>query len=1064
MINYTVYHCHTMLSNGTTNIDSVTNYKEYVELAQKCGMTAFGFSEHGNIYEWLHKKECVEKAGMKYIHAEEFYVTEQMQDLIRDNYHCVLIAKNYEGFKELNRLSSIAYQRDGHFYYTPRITLDELFQTSDNIIITTACVASILGKGEQSLQDSFLHFLTKNKHRCFLEIQHHNTQKQIIYNLKLKEISDKTGIPLIAGTDTHCLNHEHEAGRVMLQRGKKTFFEGEEGWDLVFKTYDELVEAYKEQNCLDEDVFLQAIQNTNVMADMIEPFVLTKEFKYPKIYENADEVLLKKLYKSAKEHPYLLKRHSWEEVKTRIDEEFETYKAINSSSYMLLEDHVMNWCHNHDIYTGPARGSVSGALTAYALGITEMDSLKFDLKFWRFMHKDKYSLPDIDCDYGEADRDKVKYYLLHDHMELPNIQTAEIITFNTIALKGAIKDIGRAMNLPLDEVDAISKAVHEITMDENKVTVIDDEWRERYPELFRYVDIVQGTITSVGSHPSGVLITDKNIAEELGVCYLKGDEYPVCCLNMKELDSLNYVKLDILGLSNISIINDTCKLVGIDRINPDNIDLEDVNVWKSIRDDTSLIFQWNSNYGAQTMSKLFSDTTVAKIKQKYPDIKYLDLFSFGNALIRPCGKGQYDSAVQGIITPTGIKEIDNLLSSELNRCLYQEDIMQFTMDFCGYSFLQADKLRKIIGKKLGTRSVLPEVRSGFENNAKVLYNLSDEESEAIIAPILDGILDASRYSFSKNHAYAYSCIGYECGWLRYYYPVEFITTCLNIFAGDEDKTNEAVTYARKIGVRILPPKFRYARAEYQPNPEQKVVYKGMKSIKFMNNQVAEDLYNLRDKKYNSFIELLYDLKEISINSRQLDILIKLDFFEEFGNSKTLLKIVECFDKFKQGDAKSIKKEKLVNDNILNGIVKRHSVGVTKSGKESASYSQLDCFAILNECEEYLKGVGIKDFSYKEKANTQLEYFGYIGILTNKKEDRPKLIVLNVKPLIAKKTNRKWATQIEAQSIGSGIKNTFTILNRHYSEALNKFDVIYCEDVEKQGNYWHINKYHRMVGV
>lgn len=236
MNNYVVYHLHSDLSNGVTNIDSVTKYGEYINKAKECGMTTMAFSEHGSIFEWWHKKKEIEDAGMKYIHAIECYLTESLDEKVRDNYHCVLLARNYDGFLELNRMVSKSFNRkDNHFYYVPRISFNELFSASDNIIITTACVGGVLGKAEQRTKDVFVGFLSEHKDRCFLEIGHHMDDKQKTYNRELAELSQTTGIPLIAGTDTHVLNEEHEKGRAILQQAKNIHFENEDMWDLKFK-------------------------------------------------------------------------------------------------------------------------------------------------------------------------------------------------------------------------------------------------------------------------------------------------------------------------------------------------------------------------------------------------------------------------------------------------------------------------------------------------------------------------------------------------------------------------------------------------------------------------------------------------------------------------------------------------------------------------------------------------------------------------------------------------------------------------------------------------------------
>ena len=443
---YTVYHLHSDLSNGVTNIDSVTKYGEYIEKAKEFGMKAMAFSEHGSVFEWWHKKSAIEAAGMKYIHAIEAYLTVTLDEKVRDNYHCVLLAKNYDGFLELNRLVSRSFDRtDNHFYYVPRITFDELFATSDNILITTACVGGVFGKADADVESMFLEFIQRNKHRCFFEVGHHMDERQVEYNQKLYRLSEQTGIPLIAGTDTHVLNEEHEKGRSILQASKNIQFDGEEKWDLKFKSYDELVAAYRRQRSLPEEVFLKAIENTNVLADMVEEFTLDRGTKYPHIYENPEETFKAKIEDALQHHPYALKNHDEAELRKVVDEEYDVYKTTQSIDFMLLQTYLREWEKENGIQCGYGRGSVSGSMIAYLLGITQMDSIRFGLNFFRFMNPSRVTNADIDTDYSGKDRETVKQFLLRDKMNLPNIRSAEIITFNTIALKGAIRDVCRAL-------------------------------------------------------------------------------------------------------------------------------------------------------------------------------------------------------------------------------------------------------------------------------------------------------------------------------------------------------------------------------------------------------------------------------------------------------------------------------------------------------------------------------------------------------------------------------------------------------------------------------------------
>lgn len=550
---YTPFHIHTDISNGTTILDSVTKFQDYIDAAHSLGMTAMGFSEHGSIFEWWHKKCAVENAGMKYIHAVECYVTETLEEKQRDNYHCILIAKNLQGFYELNRLVSRSFgiddnhctkiprDEDNHVYYNPRISLDELLSTSSNIIVTTACVGGILARGTESAKEKFLKFLIENKDRCFLEIQHHFDEVQIEYNKYLYQLHLKYDIPLIAGTDTHSLNKDDADCRKILQKAKNIHFDGEDNFDLTFHSYDELVEIYRQQNSLPKEVYLEALENTNYMASLVENIVIDKSMKYPHIYENPVETFRSKVDEAIKNHKYIQERYSKEEIKSFRDEELQVYEKANSIDFMLLQTYLRNWEKQNGIQCGYGRGSVSGSELAYALGITEMDSKKFNLNFFRFMNPDRVSLADIDSDYGKTDRAKVKKFLLEKHMDLPQIRTSEIITFNTIDIKGAIREVARAYEISLDEV---SKIVSDTNNDYEQAK---NKYSKLYPKLFHYVEIAKGTIVSIGSHPSGVLISDLNIAEMIGLCVTKDSDYPVSMLNMKELDDLMYVKLSKIG-------------------------------------------------------------------------------------------------------------------------------------------------------------------------------------------------------------------------------------------------------------------------------------------------------------------------------------------------------------------------------------------------------------------------------------------------------------------------------------------------------------------------------------
>ena len=826
MSNYTVLHCHTELSNGTTNIDSVTKYEDYIKRASELGMKSIAITEHGNILSWLKKKDCCEKYGFKYIHGIEAYLTETIDTKVRDNYHCCLYARNWEGVKELNKLISNSYNRnDNHFYYTPRILIDDLFKTSDNIIVASACLGGVFKKGNDEVKKRMLDFFIKNKDRCFLEIQHHNVKDQIEYNKYLFKLSQEYGLKLVTNTDTHCLNKKHVKGRDILQRAKNIRFDNEDGWDLTFKSYDELIESYKQQNSLPMFVILEAMENTNRIADMIEEFTMDKSYKYPKLYDNSEDVLKQKINEGVI-RTGIDKLPNYEtEYLPRIYSELETYKHNGAVDFLLLDENIKTWGREHDIYPGYSRGSCSGSLICYLLGITDVDSVLHKLNFERFMNTERVSLADIDTDWQPNQREAIKDYVY----SMEGLYCADIITFNTVALKGSIRDCARALKIDLSIVNDICENINDDNI---------ESYREQYKELFEYVDIVNGTVVSIGTHPCGQVVSPIPLDENMGLLTLATCKNPVTMLNMKEIDSLNYVKLDILGLDNIQIINETCKLAGIERLTPQNVDDNDEAVWQSIKEDTLGIFQWDGS-GSYYIKDLFSDETIKRIKEVYPDFRYIDLMACGNGAIRPAGASYRDELAQGIFRDNGHKALNDLLAPTLGYLVYQEQIIAFLNQFCGYTMGEADIVRRGFAKKTGTEQFIPQIKSGFIKTMKEKYEVEEEESEHIVESFIQVIEDASSYLFSLNHSLPYSYIGYICGYLRYYYPLEFMTVVLNVCKDDAEKTNKAIDYVKKHDMVIKPPKFRYSRAEYFMDKETNSIYKGMASIKYMNAQVSE---------------------------------------------------------------------------------------------------------------------------------------------------------------------------------------------------------------------------------
>jgi DNA polymerase-3 subunit alpha len=514
------------------------------------------------------------------------------------------------------------------------------------------------------------------------------------------------------------------------------------------------------------------------------------------------------------------------------------------------------------------------------------------------------------------------------------------------------------------------------------VEVDEESARKKYKRIFKYVDLVNGVVVSVGNHQAGCVVSPYPVEEWFGTFTTKTNDYPISVLNMKEIDSLNFVKLDILGLDNVGLIYKTCDLAGIPYATPDNIPPDDENVWKSIREDTTMIFQWEYASATAYLQKLFSDSTIKKIRAKNPDASYMDLLSIGNGAIRPAGESYRDKLSNGEYALYGNEALDDFLKPTLGWLVYQEQIIGFLHKFCGFTMGEADIVRRHFSKKTGTDKDIPIIKNGgYLNDNHYIkgfiqtmyddYGVEQEEAEKLIVGFLQVIIDASDYLFSKNHADPYSWIGYICGYLRYYYPLEFITSALNIFIGKEDKTLAITEYAKKRGIKISSIKFRHSTAEYTFDKETNTIFKGVESIKFMNSKVAKVAILNSDKSYISFIDCISDfLTGTAINMKQMRILIDLDFFEEFGDANYLNMQLDLFDKY-SGRSQISKKE-------LSTLHVSEEEARSFSAKETAKmFSGIDSLAMLRIAATKLK---YRRRTLREKIGAQIEHLGYVDIV------------------------------------------------------------------------------------
>lgn len=1026
--NYVVYHLHDDTSNCNGYADSCSNFKEYIKLAKKQGMKSIAFSNHGGIFDWIKKKQECEKSGLKYIHGIEMYLCDKLEDDDRGG-HIGLYAKNYEGVLELNKLISLATSKgvledntDRHMYYNPRISLEELMNTSDKIIVTTACLASPLNKWDTAEKNNqyntLINWLKLNKHRCFLEIQYHNCIDQINFNKKLYEISKKTGIPLIAGTDTHSSSDYKAECRKILQKYKNSFYGEEDAFDLTWKTLEELKNMFKNQNSLPEDIYLEAINNTNVFSDMIEDFKFDKTFKYPTLYgENVREQWMRLIYEKFEEKKNNgcldLINHTEKEYKQKIQEEFKVMCKLGMESFMMFMSELLGWCTKNEIPYGFGRGSVAGSTIAFITDITDTDPIIWKTVFSRFCNEDRISLGDIDVDFAPEDREKVYKYIIE---RFTPQKTAYIAAFSTLQDRGCIdvlagglgyNNLDKVMEIKnqFDELyNSYSKIMQEevnieeliedkilesssINFDNHniyisrinnkdaknkaeKIKISYDNLINNNQDLFYYLKGLKGTIVAKGTHPSGIIGSPITLADNIGLFYKDGDiNKPVSTCAMKAVDSLNYVKFDILGLKTVGIIKDACKYAGIPYPKSHQINWKDEKVWNNMIETQQGVFQFEGSY-AFDLLKSFKPTTINHM-------------SMINAALRPSGKSYRDKMIAGEFNNNPSKEIDKLLEDNNGFLIFQEDTIKFLTDICDFSGSAADTTRRAIGKKdkVLLQEQLPKILEGYCNHSNKPREIAEEEAKQFVQIIAD----SSEYQFGFNHSTSYSMNGYECVNLRTYYTIEFIASYLNR-AEDKSDTNNGIELARKYNIQIEDIKFGKSLSEYTIDKSNNTIYKGIQSIKYCNSQIADELMELSKNKYNSFIDLLSDINsKTSVNSRQLTILTGLNFFSEFGNNKYLLDIIDIYNNLYS--KKQISKKDLEKLGLTEYLMKKYSQKETDK-----LYKELDTIGLV---KDLCSRVENKSMAIIEQIKFEMEYLEYTTY-TNPNVSKYYYVVLDFK--------------------------------------------------------------------
>ena len=943
---YNNYHKHTHYSNIKT-LDCISKPEDYMKRAVELGHDTYFTTEHGfqgNIYE---AHTLCEKYGLRCIYGVEAYYVDDMYDKSsRSNYHLMLVAMNENGRKEINKIMSLA-NTDG-FYYKPRIDLKCLLSlTPTDVVVTTACVMSPMFKGEyweeNFLKPVYNHF-GKN---LYLEVQCHNERVQIEHNKKLLKVKEKYGINLIHANDSHYIKPEDAKYRDLFLNAKGMFYEEESNFILDYPDSDTIIERYRIQGILNDEQIQEALNNT-LIFDKAESINLDKEFKIPKVTKENSDIALRKIISNAwKEEKKNVKKEKHKEYEQAIYYEMDIIKNCGMADYFILNHEIIKKAINEydAVLTRSGRGSAVSFYINKLLGLTEVDRLKAPITLYptRFMSAERIlssrSLPDIDLNFAN-----VEPVIKASKDILGEDGVYYMVAYKPLQESSAFRLWCKANGYHIDEYNEVAKDLENHLEDKKWKQVIEDS------KIFR------GVIESIAPSPCSFLLLDKPISEEVGLIRVgNATDYTMCCaLDGYNCDVYKYLKDDFLTVKVYEIIDKVYKLIGrpIDDI-ATLINNCDSKVWDIYANAlTTTINQSDSDFAKQTL-KRYKPTSLAEM-------------SAWVAAIRPAFASLLNNFLDRLPYTTGVDRLDEILKDSFHYLLYQESIMAFLVWLGEEEKFTYDIIKKISKKKFKEEELI-ELKDKLieEWTNKVGTNEGFDNTWAVVE-------DASRYAFNASHSLSVAIDSIYGAYLKSHYPLEYFTVVLTLYADDIDRTSKLIDELTYFGIALQPIKFGKSGSDYTMDKENNCIYKGIQSVKYLNAQIGEELLELSKNNYNSFIDLLKDIKEkTSLNSKQLTILITLNFFENFGANDYLLKIVDIYDKF--ATAKIIAKNKMESLGLNEYLMTKYA------GKETKSqYRELDNEGLIQELCSKIEN---KSLPITEQIKFETEYLGYV-IYTN----------------------------------------------------------------------------------
>lgn len=990
---YINFHRHSMYSN-LRSLDCVVKPEEYMKRAVELGQKEYVTTEHGfqgNIFE---AHTLCQQYGLKCIYGVEAYYADDATDKTeRSAFHIILIALTERARREINKIMSWA-NTDG-FYYKPRIDLRCLLSlTPTDTLVTTACIASRMFKDgwkEKFFEPVYKHF-GKN---FYLETQAHIHPRQIEYNKKIIQLHRELGIPIIHANDSHYIKPEDAKYRDLFLKAKGIEYAEEEGFVLDYPDSDTILYRYKEQGILTEEEAIEALQNTLVI-DKAEGIHLDKEFKIPKIVkEDSNKVLKQLINEGWKRERDNIPKEEWAKYIEQIKYEYKIVEDCGMADYFILDHYIVKKAveEYNAILTRTGRGSAVSFYINKLLGLTEVDRIAAPITLYptRFMSAERIlssrSIPDIDLNFAD-----VKPVIQASKDILGQDGIYYMIAYKPLQESSAFRLWCKAQGLNIEEYDDVAKELENYVEDPKWKNLIEDS------KIFR------GVIEAVAPSPCSFLLSNDKISEAIGLIKV-GDEI-CCCLDGYNCDCYKWLKNDYLTVSVYEIIDKVYKLIGrpIDNISTliKNCGPEVWDVYaKGL---TTTINQADSDYDKQILGK-YKPKNLAEMSA------YV-------AAIRPGFASLLNNFVERKPYTTGVKELDDLLEDSFHYLMYQESIMKYLVWLGMEEKGTYDVIKKIAKKKF----------KEDELNALKERLLSSWESKIGtkngFAETWQVIEDAVRYSFNASHSLSVALDSMYGAYLKSHYPLEYFTVALTMYSGDMERTSNLISELPYFNVKLHDIQFGHSKAEYNMDKSTNTIYKGMESIKYMNASVSNQLYELsQTKHYNNFVELL---KDFPGDSRQLTILISLNFFQAFGTPSQLFGIVNVYNAY--AGKKIIKKDAC---NIPREVILQFATETKKQ------YKLTDPEALLTYMCENAEPVR---FTLKDKIAAEKEYLGYINV----KEPRLKGYAYITE------TNTKFSPKITLYCLDTGREKVVKCYKKQYQEnPISAGDIITYGLTQKQ---------------